>query len=127
MIDTGGSSCESTASHMRRLFKHGSFPLPLDTAQSAVQTLLRSSHLHVAAPLSLSFQQSVQDSPAGLLSSRVIPTHHVVGRPYSLEKFHINILTIAVVRNVAQVQIHREAWGHSGGLGCLGSSWSLGK
>lgn len=95
------------------LIKHDPFPLPLDTAPRVVQTPSWNSYLHVAAPLGFPFQQGIQDSPAGLLSSRVVPTHHIVGRPHSLEKFHVDILTIAMVGNIAQVQVHRGAWGHS--------------
>lgn len=80
-------------------------PIPsrclLDTAPCVVQTLSWNSYLHVAAPLGFPFQQGIQDSPAGLLSSRVVPTHHVVGRPHSLEKFNVDILTIAMVGNIA--------------------------
>lgn len=84
------------------------------------------SYLHVASPLSLPFQQGIQDSPAGLLGGRVIPTHHVVRWPHSLEKFHVNILTVAVVGDIAQVQIHGKAWRHGGWLGRLSGSWSFG-
>lgn len=87
-------------------------PVPGHRSTGCADTVL-GSYLHVAAPLGLPFQQGIQDSPAGLLGSRVIPTHHVVGRPHSLEKFDIDILTIAVVGNIAQVQVHRWAWRHS--------------
>lgn len=96
-------------------------------SSTTAQTQSWSSYLHVAAPLRFPFQQGIQDSPAGLLSSRVIPTHHIVGRPDSLEKLNINILTIAVVGDVAQVQIHREAWGYRGGLGRFCGAWSFSK
>lgn len=132
-LSSGYFMWERPMGHLMRIHNHSgaslndSFPPPLDTAPCAVQTLSWGSYLHVAAPLGFPFQQGIQDSPAGLLSSRVIPTHHVVGWPHSLEKFDINILTIAVIGNIAQVQIHRGAWRHSWGLGRLGVSWSFGK
>lgn len=69
------------------------------------------SHLQIGFPPVLSFQQSIKDGPAGLLSCQVIAADHVVGGTHAVEKLCIDILSTAVVRDVNQIHVHGGAAG----------------
>lgn len=73
MSTTRGSTITAMPPYTRHL------PSASEHSSTGCADTVLGSYLHVAAPLGLPFQQGIQDSPAGLLGSRVIPTHHVVG------------------------------------------------
>lgn len=72
---------------------------------------MHKTHLQIGFPPALSFQQSIKDSPAGLLSCQVIAADHIVGGTHPVEKLCINILSTAVVGDVNQIHVHGGAAG----------------
>ncbi len=73
--------------------------------------LILETYLHIVSPLGLSFQQSIKDSPTGLLSCLIIATDHIVGGAHPLEELRIHILGTAVIRDVNQIHVHGRTVG----------------
>lgn len=63
--------------------------------------------LHIGIPLSLSFEQSIKNSPTWLLSGEIIATDHVIRGAHPVEELCIHILSAAMIRDVNQIHVHR--------------------
>lgn len=81
------------------------------TLSYRIVMIISETYLQIVAPLSLSFQQSIKDSPAGLLSCLIIATDHIVKGAHPLKELSIHILGTAVIGDVNQIHVHGRAIG----------------